>query len=207
MSRPIEYDPQDVIMKTMTLFWEQGYENTSVRDVVNATGLKPGSLYNMYGNKEGIFNAVVKNYSKINKEQIEKILFKDDNALQNIETFLNEIVIASISNKKTDGCLLVKTLLVVPPKDQKVQESIKHTFDEVESMLEKVLSIAKERNETDVDAKLFSKFIVSTIYGAHVYYKTNKDVKILQDSVDLLIEMIKLKNSSLIKRTAASQSL
>ena len=191
MSRPIEHDPKEVLTKTMHLFWEQGYDNTSVRDVVKATGLKPGSLYNMYGNKEGIFEAVVDFYSKVNKKYVKDTLLKDDNGLKNIEIFLNDIVIATIANEKTKGCLLVKTLLVVLPKDEKIQQSIKNIFDEIEVILEEALCIVKKNNQTKVDTKTFSKFIVSTIYGAHVYYKTNKDEKMLQDSVDLLMAMLK----------------
>jgi len=191
MARPIEHNPEDVIIKTMQLFWEQGYDNTSVQDIVKITGLKPGSLYNMYGNKDGIFKAVLETYSRINTKHVKSILLKDDNAIKNIELFLNEIVVSTISNENINGCLLVKTLLVLSPKDKSIQDSINKTFTEIEKMIEDVLKIAKENHTTTVDPYSFSKFIVSTIYGAHVYYKANKDKKMLQSSVDLILQMLK----------------
>ena len=48
----------------MHLFWEQGYGKTSIGDLVDATGLQPGSLYAAFGNKKGLFLAVIEHYNQ-----------------------------------------------------------------------------------------------------------------------------------------------
>jgi len=191
MARPIGYDPKQVIFRAMNVFWEKGYETTSITDIVNVTGLKPGSLYNIYGSKEGIFEAVLDMYSKINLEHIENLLFKGDDALENIEIFLNKAVINTISNENTNGCLLVKTLLVVPHKDKKVQDFVTTVYAQVEELLKKALIKAVENEQTKVDPEYFSKFIITTIYGAHVYHKINRDTDALNESVNILLGILK----------------
>ena len=45
--------------KAMTLFWQHGYEATSLADLVEATGAKAPTLYAEFVNKEGLFRAVL----------------------------------------------------------------------------------------------------------------------------------------------------
>jgi len=193
MARPIGYDPKEVLINAMHLFWEKGYESTSIQDIVAVTGLKPGSLYNLYGNKEGIFEAVLDTYSAMNLEQVEKVLNSSDDPLKDIENFLHEVVVTSISNAKTNGCLLVKTLLVVPHKDRRIQKHITVIFSQVEALLAKTIQKAVDLGQTTVDAQQFAKFIITTIYGAHVYYKTDDDVDVLRQNVQFLLDTLKKK--------------
>jgi len=190
MARPIQHDPQEVVRKTMHLFWKKGYESTSVQDIVKETGLKPGSLYNIFGNKEGIFGTVLELYSTQSLKTVKETLQATDDYKENIKNFLNEIVITTIANEKTNGCLLVKTLLVVSHKDEKIQKKIVAFFDEVEQLLKEILGKAKHEGKTSVDPTSFSKFIISTIYGSHVYYKASKDENALRENVALVLELL-----------------
>jgi len=190
MARPIGYDPQEVLTKAMNIFWTKGYEATSIQDIVNETGLKPGSLYNIYGNKDGLFKAVLEMYADNALKVALDILNKSDDATHNIENFLNEVVATSISNEETNGCLLVKTLLVVSHKDAKIQEYITDVFFKVEILLKETLQKAVNAGQTKVDAVNFSKFIITTIYGAHVYYKSNHNKAALEKTLQYLLEIL-----------------
>lgn len=53
-----QFDRDDVIGKSIKLFWKNGYSASSMQQVVKATGLKPGSIYLAFGNKEGLFPPV-----------------------------------------------------------------------------------------------------------------------------------------------------
>lgn len=191
MARPIKYNPEEVLTQAMNLFWENGYESTSIQDIVKVTGLKPGSLYNLYGNKDGIFEAVLEVYSNNALVVAQKILEEEDDELKNIETFLREVLVASIANESTNGCLLVKTLLVISHKDMKIQNEITKVFKQVEGYLENTLTRAKNKGQTSIDTNIFSKFIVTTMYGAHVYYKANRNHENLEESVKLILKMMK----------------
>ena len=191
MARVIEYDPQDVLQKAMNIFWEKGYESTSIQDIVMTTGLKPGSLYAAYKNKEGIFKAVLELYTASSLNIIKKILEADEDMLKNIKNFLNLLIVDVISNETHNGCLLVKTLLVVSHKDEKIQEQIVAFYKQLEPLVENTLKRAKEQGQTDVDAKEFTKFIFSIVYGTHVHYKTFKDKEILKKNVRYLMEYLK----------------
>src|SRR5262249_61059394 len=66
MARPRQFDPDEVVDRSMREFWERGYRDTSVDDLVEATGVQPGSLYNVFpGGKRGLFLKALDRYSKL----------------------------------------------------------------------------------------------------------------------------------------------
>jgi TetR/AcrR family transcriptional repressor of nem operon len=62
MARHKEFDKAAVLQKAMLLFWRQGYESTSVRDLIQATGISSSSLYESFGDKRAIYIATLRLY-------------------------------------------------------------------------------------------------------------------------------------------------
>ncbi|MEK8143741.1 TetR/AcrR family transcriptional regulator [Streptomyces sp. M10(2022)] len=60
--RPRTFDLEAVLEAAMLLFWEQGYEATSLTQLREATGLSSASLYGAFGSKEGLFEKAVEHY-------------------------------------------------------------------------------------------------------------------------------------------------
>ena len=54
MARPKDYDRDDVLISARDLFWEQGYEATSITELEERTGLNRSSLYREFGSKYGL---------------------------------------------------------------------------------------------------------------------------------------------------------
>ena len=46
----------------MLLFWERGFEGTSMADLTQAMGLSPSSIYAAFGDKQALFSLAVKRY-------------------------------------------------------------------------------------------------------------------------------------------------
>ena len=62
MARPRSFDTDEVLSAAMLLFWAQGYDGTSIRDLEKATGLNAPSLYGAFGDKEALFTAALQRY-------------------------------------------------------------------------------------------------------------------------------------------------
>jgi TetR/AcrR family transcriptional repressor of nem operon len=62
MARTREFDTDAALARAMDVFWCHGFEGTSIQDVVEATGVQRGSLYAAFGNKEGLYLAVLDRY-------------------------------------------------------------------------------------------------------------------------------------------------
>ncbi|MBN3766116.1 TetR/AcrR family transcriptional regulator [Burkholderia sp. Ac-20365] len=64
MARPREFDEDYVIGQALHVFWEKGYDSTSLADLQQVTGLTKSSLYKAFESKEGLFRRVVERYHR-----------------------------------------------------------------------------------------------------------------------------------------------
>lgn len=62
MGRPREFELDGAIEKATGLFWQNGYEGTSLSDLTTAIGISPPSFYFAFGSKEGLFRKVIERY-------------------------------------------------------------------------------------------------------------------------------------------------
>ena len=60
--RPLEYDPAEALDAAMQAFWRRGYQGTSMRELLDATGLSKSSFYQAFGSKEGAFEQALVQY-------------------------------------------------------------------------------------------------------------------------------------------------
>ena len=53
--RPLSFDREAALNKAMLLFWEHGYEATSLNALTSALGVTPSSIYSAFGDKKTLF--------------------------------------------------------------------------------------------------------------------------------------------------------
>jgi AcrR family transcriptional regulator len=63
MARPRGFDRDQALETAMQLFWERGYEDTSITDLTTAIGIASPSLYAAFGDKQHLFEEAVERYA------------------------------------------------------------------------------------------------------------------------------------------------
>jgi AcrR family transcriptional regulator len=72
--RPIGFDKHAALEAAMLLFWQRGYEGTSMADLTQAMGLNPSSIYAAFGDKQALFQLAVKRYMEMRAQYAGKAL-------------------------------------------------------------------------------------------------------------------------------------
>jgi AcrR family transcriptional regulator len=72
--RPISFDKDAALEAAMLLFWERGFEGTSMADLTQAMGLNPSSIYAAFGDKHALFSLAVKRYMNLRAQYAVKAL-------------------------------------------------------------------------------------------------------------------------------------
>lgn len=158
--RPREFDESEVLLLALGAFWSRGYEGTSMSDLVEATGLAKGSLYQAFGDKRRLFLQSLNCYLESGRQSVRDILLSPfeaararrhrDRKLVTRErlrqVFLGSMQYCQMGGVKR-GCFAVNSLSEMAPRDADVLSLIEHHY----SVLERYLALALARIE-DVDA-------------------------------------------------------
>jgi AcrR family transcriptional regulator len=86
--RPRTFDPDTALRRALALFWERGYEGTSLKDLAEAMGIASASIYACFGNKEDLFRQVMALYSTTSGEPPRRALREQPTARAAVHAML-----------------------------------------------------------------------------------------------------------------------
>jgi len=170
MARPAQFDRTDVLEKAMQAFWDHGYRATSMADLVEATELKPGSLYAAFRSKEGLFLAVLDHYAQHSVTRLEQALSGARSPMQGIRSYFRQLAKDAATHHGRRGCLLVNTVLELSRQDDAVRKSVNRHLSNIESLLRRALQEAQSQGELAADKApaALAAFLMSNIWGLRV---------------------------------------
>ena len=122
VGRPREFDEEQVLDAAMKAFWANGYEATSLADLVSVTGLHKGSLYQAFGDKHSLFIQTLNRYLQNIRHHKNQVLQQADTPLGGIRSVLHGFIDMSEDDAECpQGCMAVKSLVELAPHDTQVQ--------------------------------------------------------------------------------------
>lgn len=138
MARPKHYRRETVLEKAMQVFWSQGYQATSLTDLVAATGINKKSLYNEFGDKEGLFRAALELYSSQREDRARAVLDREPYGAVNLREFFGMFG----QNLSRRGCLFTLSLNERESVSDGAIERILCTFGQLEELFARNLRAA-----------------------------------------------------------------
>ncbi|GII94722.1 TetR/AcrR family transcriptional regulator [Sinosporangium siamense] len=104
--RPRKFDRAAALRTAMQLFWEHGYEGTSLNQLTHAMGITPTSLYAAFGSKEELFREAVELYNA-GESPMDRALREAPTAKKAVERMLRDNVDNYVDPATPRGCLVV----------------------------------------------------------------------------------------------------
>lgn len=147
--RPREFDVDEVLDRIVELFWVQGFEATSMSDIVEATGLNKSSLYNSFGSKDELFQTALDRYTTMREGLIRAGLRDGSAGLDDIMTFLDMVEIEMTSPAGSRGCMAINTSTELGHCDDAVAQMGSHFRGEMRSSIGATLDRATARGEIE----------------------------------------------------------
>ena len=192
MTRPKEYSREEVLDAATELFWEKGYEGTSMNEMVEQTGLNKHSMYNEFGDKEGLFLDCLEHYSNESTKPLGNILTKKPLGLSNIEAFFNNRVEYATS-RKFKGCLLLSSAIEKEILSDKINDKIQKMLTAFEGLLYDCLKAAQEKREIPKkkDCKALASYLYCFLGGLLIVGRRNTDKGALKKLTDVALSAMK----------------
>lgn len=145
MPRVPTFDRAALLERAMGTFWENGFSATGIRDLCTETGVAPTSLYNSFGDKEGLFVAVLDHYLETRYWPRLKLVDADPSGLSAIKRALDNA--RTVHRGDPVGCLIVNTALEMGLRHPAVARRLEDAFIEVQRVLGNAVARAQQSGE------------------------------------------------------------
>ena len=176
MGRHQEFDRQEVLERAMWIFWEKGYRATSLVDLERATGLQPGSIYNAFDSKKGLFLSVIDYYiDRVVGLRVETVLLQGS-PLAAIEAFFRSSY-EDLEPAQLTGCLLTNSATEIASVDVEVQERVTAGVGRIEAAFHARLVEAQAAGSlaADKDPAVLALHLTSCFQGLGVFGRLTRD--------------------------------
>ena len=200
MGRPQLYQRERVLQHALDVFWQLGYNTTSIQDLVDATGMHRGSLYAAFGSKRDLFIAVLDYYFQQQIANMLALFAQADSPLEGMQALLQDAVAQRCSHEAERSCLLVKSLLELGAHDSDIKATITHMLQQTEQRLADQLAALQQQShpaQAHFDPELLAKHLLVLLCGLSVYSQVVADPQSLQTIVTTSLPQSQVKTPAL----------
>jgi TetR/AcrR family transcriptional repressor of nem operon len=190
MGRSREFDENVVLQKAMELFWEQGYEKTSMNDLVDHMGIHRRSLYDTFGDKHTLFLKTIDFYNEVIKNKLQAGISHAETPKQAIQ-FIFDSTIEGYENKP-GGCLIVNSATELALRDEEVEKKTEAAFMQTEQVLAELIRKGQQTGEIscDYDAEILSEILQNTLLGIRVLARTSASKEKMHRIADFFMNLL-----------------
>jgi len=185
-----------IVRTAMELFWEKGFQSTSVADILSRSQVHSGSLYHFFPGKQDVLAAVLEAY----RDGIEEWLLKPawsgvDDPIERIFALLDGYRIQLVSTDCTYGCPIGSLALELHEPDPRIRDLLSTNFRQWVDAIETCLVEAGDRLPAALDRRRLAEFTLTVMEGAIMQARTYRDIAsfdrniaVLRDHVGMLTD-------------------
>ena len=168
--RPRAFDRQVALRRAMEVFWEHGYEGTSMTDLTGAMGINSPSLYAAFGGKEELFRAAVGLYGETEGGLTDRALREEPTACAAIEAMLRDNALAYSTGQGPRGCMIVLAGSTYTTRSESVRDFLiecrAETVEQVRTRIDR--GITDGDLPATIDAAMIADFYTTVLYGLSI---------------------------------------
>lgn len=190
MGRHKAFDEKEVLKKAMELFWKQGYEKTSLQDLVDHMGIHRRSIYDTFGDKRALFLMSLAYYEEMLTNDLVKLM----NAGGPSKQAIREVFSFTLNTTEyyPKGCLAVNAAVELSLLDKEIAQISTELFKKTERVFRYLIMKGQTSGELskEIDPDAMSRFLHNNLLGLRVLIKTYYSKEELESIVDLTLSVL-----------------
>jgi len=191
MARMREFDPEEALEKAMHQFWTKGYYDTSIRDLVNRTGVNYYGLYSVFENKHGLFLASLDLYQRSVTEDVLRTLQGPGPAREAIARALHRVAQLMQTPDGRVGCLMCNTAIELAPHDADAAKKVKSHFTRLQTAFQERLLQDEKTTASRRDVARLAEFFSTTVYSIGMLTRLGQSDTAIADHIQTALEVLK----------------
>lgn len=170
MVRTRSFNPSEALSRAVDLFSSKGYSDTSMDDLVKATGVSRYGLYGTFGNKRELFEQALERYADRMGRQSFLRLLEPDAGLAHIRAIFDERIEAMSASGEKRGCMLCHTAMELAPHDHEIEGVLQKFLKRMSKAFSIGLETAAKCGEvrSDLDFRAAGQFLTGALFGLAV---------------------------------------
>jgi TetR/AcrR family transcriptional regulator, transcriptional repressor for nem operon len=166
-----------IIVAAMELFWEKGFNSTSVADILSRSQVNSGSLYHFFPGKQDVLIGVLEAY----RDGIGEMLLAPawdgvDDPIEKIFALLERYRRHVVETDCAYGCPIGSLALELHEPDPAVRALLAANFANWTAAIGARLAEAADRLPRDLDRKALAEFVLTAMEGGVMQARTHRDV-------------------------------
>lgn len=193
MGRKASFDRNEALRGALKCFWLDGYDKTSLEDLLRAMEIQTSSFYNSFGSKEDLFVEAVQYYRREMGARRIALLKETEGGKQALLKYFDKLV-TPIESKGDypPGCFMMKTAAGVVDPSSQVAKEIETAVRNLENAFATALErgIALGEFPKTMNTQTIARLLTAQAYGLSVLVRTKKTKKELLETTHSLIESL-----------------
>ncbi|RJO72129.1 TetR/AcrR family transcriptional regulator [Nocardia panacis] len=188
--RPRAFDRTAALTAATRLFWERGYEATSVGELTEAMGIRPGSLYAAFGDKKSLFKEAVHSYGRSPVGAFMGVALEEEpTAHAAFARILREAAVIYPDPTHPAGCLTISAATNVTSQDAEVETFLRNLRNKNLALFEARLRTAQQAGELSDTAspRALAAYIATVIQGMSQRARDGATAAELTESAELAL--------------------
>lgn len=189
MARPKAFDLDTAVDRAMTLFWRNGYNPTTPRQLADHLGIGAGSLYNAFGSKYGLFIATLARYHDHEASKLTDALITQTGPVRDR---IRAAVQPYLATDDQAGCFAVNTAVELAATDEAAAELVRRMFDRLRDTLRALIEEGSLTGEITAgrDPAALAAMLMNTINGLRLLARTGRDPDELRQILDTTLDLL-----------------
>lgn len=190
--RPRQHDGEYVLDTALNLFWRQGYQATSLHDLVQATAVSKSSLYQLFGSKQELFLCCLQRYQDRTADALYGRLERSSSAAHFIADALLQVINDGQRVGDPRGCLVMNTATEVAQRDVAIAACVTRGLNRYHHIFQHALERAQREGSIDSnqDVGLLAHYLVTVMSGLQTMVKAGSDGSMLRALVPVIMQAL-----------------
>ncbi|MEY8738814.1 TetR/AcrR family transcriptional regulator [Bacillales bacterium AN1005] len=191
MARLREFDEEKALDAAMHLFWEKGYSATSLSDLTAKMGIQRPSLYAAFGDKEGLFEAALRRYTKLHASKI-RIKLQNKPVREGIRTFFEELVEEEYKKEPSKGCFCINTMVELASRNEKFEILTREHQMYLSVLFQELIDEGVRNGEftNNLNSKALAQMLVTSLVGLTVMIKSRPERSFIDNSLAVILTVL-----------------
>ncbi|RCX20321.1 TetR family transcriptional regulator [Fontibacillus phaseoli] len=192
MVRPREFDEEQALDAAMQVFWEKGYEATSLSDLTSRMGIQKPSIYSAFGDKKTLFETALRKYTQLHASSVRSKLQNKSSVKEDIRAFFEGLIDEGYGAESSSGCFCINTMVELAPHDEKFEVLTREHQMYLTVIFQETIERGVRSGELAVtlNPKALAQTLVVFLIGLTVIMKARPDRLFVQNSVESVLALL-----------------